>query len=133
MAKFAINASGATLLPSLVQVSESISGSVVPLAMFVWGTCSRSPLCQRVRNGDILQCNHCDEAFSPVKNLKKHKRVLRRIACSCQRIRNGLLCLHIELSSHPKTTTKVADMEVLPRVCIQATVLDMGEMSKWRM
>ena len=34
MAKFAINASGAMLLPSLVQVSESISGSVVPLAMF---------------------------------------------------------------------------------------------------
>ena len=34
MAKFAINASGAMLLPSLVQVSESISGSVAPLAMF---------------------------------------------------------------------------------------------------
>ena len=34
MAKFAINASGAMLLPSLVQVSEAISGSVVPLAMF---------------------------------------------------------------------------------------------------
>ena len=34
MVKFAINASGAILLPSLVQVSESISGSVVPLAMF---------------------------------------------------------------------------------------------------
>ena len=34
MAKFAINASAAMLLPSLVQVSESISGSVVPLAMF---------------------------------------------------------------------------------------------------
>ena len=34
MAKFAINASGAMLLPSLVLVSESISGSVVPLAMF---------------------------------------------------------------------------------------------------
>ena len=32
MAKFA---SGAMLLPSLVQVSESISGSVVPLAMFM--------------------------------------------------------------------------------------------------
>ena len=34
MAKFAINASGAMFLPSLVHVSESISGSVVPLAMF---------------------------------------------------------------------------------------------------
>ena len=34
MAKFAINASGAMLLLSLVQVLESISGSVVPLAMF---------------------------------------------------------------------------------------------------
>ena len=32
--EFAINASGAMLLPSLFQVSESISGSVVPLAMF---------------------------------------------------------------------------------------------------
>ena len=37
MAKFAINASGAMLLPSLVLVSESISGSVVPLAMFING------------------------------------------------------------------------------------------------
>ena len=36
MAKFAINANGAMLLPSLVQVSESISGSVVPLAMFTF-------------------------------------------------------------------------------------------------
>ena len=34
MAKSAINASGAMLLPSSVQVSESISGSVVPMAMF---------------------------------------------------------------------------------------------------
>ena len=39
MAKFAINASGAMLLPSLVQVSESISGSVVPLAMFYIELC----------------------------------------------------------------------------------------------
>ena len=38
MAKFAINASGAMLLPSLVQVSESILGSVVPLAMFLRST-----------------------------------------------------------------------------------------------
>ena len=37
MAKFVINASGAMLLPSLVQVSESISGSVVPLAKFFEG------------------------------------------------------------------------------------------------
>ena len=35
VAKFAINASGAMLLPNLVQVTESISGSVVPLAMFL--------------------------------------------------------------------------------------------------
>ena len=34
MAKFVTNASGAMLLPDLVQVTESISGSVVPLAMF---------------------------------------------------------------------------------------------------
>ena len=35
MAKFATNVSGAMLLLSLIQVTESISGSVVPLAMFV--------------------------------------------------------------------------------------------------
>ena len=35
MAKFATNANGAMLLPNLVQVMESISGSVVPPAMFV--------------------------------------------------------------------------------------------------
>ena len=35
LAKFATNASGAMLLPNLVQVMESISGSVVPLAMFL--------------------------------------------------------------------------------------------------
>ena len=34
MAKFATNVSGAMLLPSLIQVTESHSGSVVPLAMF---------------------------------------------------------------------------------------------------
>ena len=35
MAKLATNASGAMWLPNLVQVTESISGSVVPLAMFL--------------------------------------------------------------------------------------------------
>ena len=34
MAKYATNVSGAILLPSSIQVMESISGSVVPLAMF---------------------------------------------------------------------------------------------------
>ena len=34
MAKSATNASGAKLLLSLIQVTELISGSVVPLAMF---------------------------------------------------------------------------------------------------
>ena len=34
VAKFVTNVSGAMLLPSLIQVTESISGSVVPLAMF---------------------------------------------------------------------------------------------------
>ena len=33
MAKFATNVSGAILLPSSIQVMESISGSVLPLAM----------------------------------------------------------------------------------------------------
>ena len=35
VAKFATNASGAIWWPNLVQVTESISGSVVPLAMFI--------------------------------------------------------------------------------------------------
>ena len=35
VAKFATNASGAVLLPNSVQVTESISGSVLPLAMFI--------------------------------------------------------------------------------------------------
>ena len=34
MGKFATDASGALLLLNLIQVTESISGSVVPLAMF---------------------------------------------------------------------------------------------------
>ena len=34
VAKFATNVSGAMLLPSLIHVTESISESVVPLAMF---------------------------------------------------------------------------------------------------
>ena len=35
MAKFATIVNGAILLPSSIQVTESISGSVVPLAMFL--------------------------------------------------------------------------------------------------
>ena len=35
MAKYATNASGAMLLINLIQVTEPISGSVVPLAMFI--------------------------------------------------------------------------------------------------
>ena len=35
MAKVATNASGAMLLPSSIKVTESISGSFVPLAMFI--------------------------------------------------------------------------------------------------
>ena len=42
MAKCATNASGAMLLINLIQVKESISGSVVPLAMF----CSKAVLSQ---------------------------------------------------------------------------------------
>ena len=34
MAKFATNANGVMLLLNLIQVTDSISGSVVPLAMF---------------------------------------------------------------------------------------------------
>ena len=40
------NVSGAILLPSSIQVTESISGSVVPLAMFHFGA---SPLCTRLQ------------------------------------------------------------------------------------
>ena len=36
VAKFATNVSSAMLLPSLIQVTESIYRSVVPLAMFWW-------------------------------------------------------------------------------------------------
>ena len=43
MAKFVTNASGAMLLPNLVQVTESISGSVVPLAMFTF-ICNESSI-----------------------------------------------------------------------------------------
>ena len=35
VAKYATNVSDAMLLPSSIQVTESISGSVVPLAMFL--------------------------------------------------------------------------------------------------
>ena len=35
MVKFVTNASGAMLFQNLIQVTKSISGSVVPLAMFV--------------------------------------------------------------------------------------------------
>ena len=35
MAKYATNGSGDMLLPSSIQATESISGSVVPLAMFI--------------------------------------------------------------------------------------------------
>ena len=37
VAKFATNVSGAIFLPRSIQVMESISGSVVPLAMFFHG------------------------------------------------------------------------------------------------
>ena len=37
VAEFATNFSGAILLPSSIQVTESISGSVVPPAMFFHG------------------------------------------------------------------------------------------------
>ena len=43
MAKFATNVSGAMLLPSLIQVTESISGSVVPLAKFLKSNHTTAP------------------------------------------------------------------------------------------
>ena len=49
MAKYATNVSGAILLPSSIQVTESISGSVVPLAMFENNHCqhhlTKQPCC----------------------------------------------------------------------------------------
>ena len=57
VAKFAINASGAMLF-SLVQVSESISGSVVPLAMFFligWTTyCAPEKISWREMGGKMF-------------------------------------------------------------------------------
>ena len=43
VAKFATNANSAMLLPNLIQVTESISGSVVPLAMFLDTQVSPAP------------------------------------------------------------------------------------------
>ena len=45
------NASGAMLLPNLVQVTESISGSVVPLAMFEKGVFVVHPSASPVKPG----------------------------------------------------------------------------------
>ena len=59
MAKFATNVSGAILLPSSIQVKESISGSVVPLAMFLFqkvGKCEESGTNQRKKLNKVL--NH---------------------------------------------------------------------------
>ena len=47
LAKFATNASGAMLLLNLIQVTESISGSVVPLAMFIVGNFIMNSLVDR--------------------------------------------------------------------------------------
>ena len=47
MAKFASNVSGAMLLPSLIQATESISGSIVPLVMFFGTFVEREWLLQR--------------------------------------------------------------------------------------
>ena len=58
MAKFAINASGAILLPSLVQVSESISGSVVPLAMFILSVVDLSYFWKQIQTwSEVLPLN----------------------------------------------------------------------------
>ena len=68
MAKYATNVSGAVLLPSSIQVTESISGSVVPLAMFVLSfrkyltsnilpmlhESPRTPISQQSANGMII-------------------------------------------------------------------------------
>ena len=74
MAKFAINASGAMLLPSLVQVSESISGSVVPLAMFLIPVCEIKRLKQVFLNVDTRR--RCKGAFDLNPNLKSMSCIL---------------------------------------------------------
>ena len=57
VAKFATNVSGAMLLPSLIQVTESISGSVVPLAMFSeLFTNSENAKIVKIPNG-FVNCN----------------------------------------------------------------------------
>ena len=75
MAKFAINANGAMLLPSLVQVSESISGSVVPLAMFYTLACypdsSKSEL-ETIFCADCLEIGVvCQEDLNDMSLLQK--------------------------------------------------------------
>ena len=56
MVKFATNVSGAILLPSSIQVMESISGSVLPLAMFVIIKISRRASPQA---SPVLFCYYC--------------------------------------------------------------------------
>ena len=62
MAKYATNASSAMLLPSLVQVSESISGSVVALAMF----CKKNAIFLIIFVGKIFVYQNI-YGFTPVK------------------------------------------------------------------
>ena len=52
MAKYATNVSGAILLPSSIQVTESISGSVVPLAMFSGHLVTRVPAISGEKKSD---------------------------------------------------------------------------------
>ena len=60
--KFATNASGAILLLDLIQVTESISGSVVPLAMFLINGNGKPMTAKKKKNSSFRK--HKNATFS---------------------------------------------------------------------
>ena len=70
--KFATNACGAMLLLNLIQVTESISGSVVPLAMFFYE--SARPLSSKRENpNQIWPFENGSERNDDFKDMTKEK------------------------------------------------------------
>ena len=85
VAKFATNVSGAMLLPSLIQVMESISGPVVPLTIFFWLEWPLPPQkYQKICNGIFCIGNHphpCLEVFRKFiqKTVKRPRRGIKNV------------------------------------------------------
>ena len=76
-AKFATNASDAMLLQNLVQVTESISGSVVPLAMFFIFTQPKATVSQQSLWITTIIClelkeNHVNSRNCCVSHKQRH-------------------------------------------------------------